>query len=223
MAEKANFSNIYKFYDLINSVITLGFDKSWREKASKKLAGTKVLDLGSGTGAAEKQLVDYEVTALDPDEKMLSLNNFSNKIIGSAEALPFENKTFDSVYCAFVWRNISDVDRAFEEIRRVLKDGGNFVLLDMTRPLNRFTKMLHMLGTFITLHFIGIVTLKFKEYRFLYTSLDKFEAPEIFLKKTNFTSFTLERMGIFGFVYLAVLENNYECFLVSFFLFSFIS
>ena len=201
-------SKIYKFYDGINSLLTLGFDKSWREKASKKLAGTKVLALGSGTGAAEKQLVDYEVTALDPDEKMLSLNNFSNKIIGSAESLPFENKTFDSVYCAFVWRNISDVDRAFEEIRRVLKDGGNFVLLDMTRPLNRFTKMLHMLGTFITLHFIGIVTLKFKEYRFLYTSLDKFEAPEIFLKKTNFTSFTLERMGIFGFVYLAVLENN---------------
>ena len=90
----------------------------------------------------------------------------------------------------------------------VLKDGGNFVLLDMTRPLNRFTKMLHRLGTFIILHFIGIATLNFKEYRFLYTSLDMYEAPEIFLKKNNFTSFTLERMGIFGFVYLAVLENN---------------
>ena len=198
MSKSANFSKIYKFYDGINSLLTLGFDKSWREKASKKLVGTKVLDLGSGTGAS----------ALDPDEKMLSLNNFSNKIIGSAEALPFDDKTFDSVYCAFVWRNVSDVDMAFEEIRRVLKDGGNFVLLDMTRPLNRFTKMLHRLGTFIILHFIGIATLNFKEYRFLYTSLDMYEAPEIFLKKNNFTSFTLERMGIFGFVYLAVLENN---------------
>ena len=95
-----------------------------------------------------------------------------------------------------------------DRIRRVLKDGGNFVLLDMTRPLNRFTKLLHRLGTFITLHFIGIATLNFKEYRFLYTSLDKFEAPEVFLKKNNFTSFTVERMGIFGFVYLAVLKNN---------------
>ena len=208
MSKSANFSKIYKFYDGINSLLTLGFDKSWREKASKKLVGTKVLDLGSGPGASEKQLADYEVTALDPDEKMLSLNNFSNKIIGSAEALPFDDKTFDSVYCAFVWRNVSDVDMAFEEIRRVLKDGGNFVLLDMTRPLNRFTKMLHRLGTFIILHFIGIATLNFKEYRFLYTSLDMYEAPEIFLKKNNFTSFTLERMGIFGFVYLAVLENN---------------
>ena len=208
MSKSANFSKIYKFYDGINSLLTLGFDKSWREKASKKLVGKKVFDLGSGTGSAEKQLVDYEVTALDPDEKMLSLNNFSNKIIGYAEALPFDDKTFDSVYCAFVWRNVSDVDKAFEEIRRVLKDGGNFVLLDMTRPLNRFTKLLHRLGTSITLHFIGIATLNFKEYRFLYTSLDKFEAPEVFLKKNNFTSFTVERMGIFGFVYLAVLKNN---------------
>ena len=208
MSKSANFSKIYRFYDGINSLLTLGFDRSWRERASNKLTGTTVLDLGSGTGAAEKQLVGYEVTALDPDERMLSLNNFSNKIVGSAEALPFDDKSFDNVYCAFVWRNVSDTDKAFEEIRRVLKDGGNFVLLDMTRPLNRYTKILHMLGTFITLHLIGIVTLNFKEYRFLYTSLDKLKPPEIFLKKTNFTSFTLERMGIFGFVYLAVLENN---------------
>ena len=208
MSKSANFSKIYRFYDGINSLLTLGFDKSWREKASKKLDGTKILDLGSGTGAAEKQLVDYEVTALDPDERMLSLNNFSNKIIGSAEALPFDDKTFDSVYCAFVWRNVSDVDKAFEEIRRVLKNEGKFVLLDMTRPLNTFTKFLHKLGTFITLHLIGILTLNFKQYRFLYTSLDKLETPEAFLKGSGFNNCSLERMGVFGFVYLAVLEKS---------------
>ena len=103
MAEKANFSNIYKFYDLINSVITLGFDKSWRDAASNHVTGTTVLDLGSGTGAALKQLQNYEVTAVDPDEKMLQLNKFSNKVIGSAEDLPFSDSSFDSVYCAFVW------------------------------------------------------------------------------------------------------------------------
>ena len=183
MSRSANFSKIYRFYDGINSLLTLGFDRSWRERASKKLSGTTVLDLGSGTGAAEKQLVGYEVTALDPDERMLSLNNFSNKIVGAAEALPFDDKSFDNVYCAFVWRNVSDPDKAFEEIRRVLKDGGRFVLLDMTRPLNTFTKLLHKLGTFITLHLIGILTFNFKQYRFLYTSLDKLETPEVFLKK----------------------------------------
>ena len=82
MSEKANFSNIYKFYDLINSVITLGFDKSWRNKASNQITGTRVLDLGSGTGAAFQQLQNLEVTAIDPDEKMMQLNQFSNKVIG---------------------------------------------------------------------------------------------------------------------------------------------
>ena len=207
MSRSANFSKIYRFYDGINSLLTLGFDRSWRERASKKLGGTTVLDLGSGTGAAEKQLVGYEVTALDPDERMLSLNNFSNKIVGSAEALPFDDKSFDNVYCAFVWRNVSDTDKAFEEIRRVLKDGGRFVLLDMTRPLNTFTKLLHKLGTFITLHLIGILTFNFKQYRFLYTSLDKLETPKVFLKKSGFNNYSIERMGIFGFVYLAVLKS----------------
>ena len=208
MSKSANFSKIYRFYDGINSLLTLGFDRSWRERASHKLTGKTVLDLGSGTGAAEKQLVGYEVTALDPDERMLSLNNFSNKIVGSAEALPFDDKSFDNVYCAFVWRNVSDTDKAFEEIRRVLKDEGKFVLLDMTRPLNTFTKFLHKLGTFITLHLIGILTFNFKQYRFLYTSLDKLETPEIFLKESGFNNYSLERMGVFGFVYLAVLEKS---------------
>ena len=208
MSKSANFSKIYRFYDGINSLLTLGFDRSWRERASNKLTGTTVLDLGSGTGAAEKQLVGYEVTALDPDERMLSLNNFSNKIVGSAEDLPFDDKSFDNVYCAFVWRNVSDTDKAFGEIRRVLKDEGKFVLLDMTRPLNTFTKFLHKLGTFITLHLIGILTFNFKQYRFLYTSLDKLETPEIFLKESRFNNYSLERMGVFGFVYLAVLEKS---------------
>ena len=208
MSRSANFSKIYRFYDGINSLLTLGFDRSWRERASKKLSGTTVLDLGSGTGAAEKQLVGYEVTALDPDKRMLSLNNFSNKIVGSAEALPFDDKSFDNVYCAFVWRNVSDNDKAFEEIRRVLKDGGRFVLLDMTRPLNTFTKLLHKLGTFITLHLIGILTFNFKQYRFLYTSLDKLETPEVFLEKSGFNNYFIERMGIFGFVYLAELKKG---------------
>ena len=208
LPKSANFSKIYRFYDGINSLLTLGFDKSWREKASQQLTGSTVLDLGSGTGAAEKQLVGYEVTALDPDERMLSLNNFSNKVLGSAEALPFDDKSFDNIYCAFVWRNVSDTDKAFKEIKRVLKDDGNFVLLDMTRPLNMFAKILHKLGTFIVLHLIGLVTFSFKQYRFLYTSLDKLEAPESFLKESGFNSYTLERIGIFGFVYLSVLKKS---------------
>ena len=204
MPESANFSNIYKFYDLINTVLTLGFDKSWRSKAADNLTGTSVLDLGSGTGAAFAQLMNYETTALDPDKKMLELNIFENKVLGTAENLPFDDNSFDNVFCSFVWRNISDTDKALDEIYRVLKPGGKFVLLDMTRPKNSILKILHKIGSFKILHLIGLLTFNLKEYRFLYRSLDFYPQPENHLKVDNFININIERMGLFGFVYLAV-------------------
>ena len=204
MSEKANFSNIYKFYDLINTVLTLGFDKSWREKAADNLIGTSVLDLGSGTGAAFDQLLNYETTALDPDKKMLELNTFEDKVLGSAENLPFEDNSFDNVFCCFVWRNVSDTNKALREVYRVLRPGGKFILLDMTRPKNPFLKILHKIGTFKVLHLIGLLTFNLKEYRFLYKSLDFYPQPENHLKKDTFIDLQIERMGLFNFVYLAV-------------------
>ena len=204
MSEKANFSNIHKFYDLINTILTLGFDKSWREKAADNLIGTSVLDLGSGTGAAFDQLLNYETTAIDPDKKMLELNSFENKVLGSAENLPFDDNSFDNVFCSFVWRNVSDTSEALEEVYRVLKPGGKFILLDMTRPKNSFLRLLHKIGTFKVLHLIGLFTFNLKEYRFLYNSLDFYPQPEEHLNKDNFIDFKIERMGLFNFVYLAV-------------------
>ena len=204
MSEKANFSNIYKFYDLINTVLTLGFDKSWRDKAVNNLIGNTVLDLGSGTGVAFDQLIDYDTIAIDPDKKMLELNSFENKVLGSAENLPFDDNSFDNVFCSFVWRNVSDENKALHEVYRVLRPGGKFVLLDMTRPRNPFLKMLHKIGTFKVLHLIGLLTFNLKEYRFLYKSLDFYPQPENHLDKDNFIDLKIERMGLFNFVYLAV-------------------
>ena len=207
MAKKANFSNIYKFYDFINSLITLGFDKSWRSKASSHISGTRVLDLGSGTGAALQQLQNYEVTAVDPDEKMLLLNKFEHKIIGEAENLPFPDNSFDSVYCAFVWRNLNDSELGLREVYRVLKPGGKFILLDMTRPKNNFLRTLHKVGTFKITLLIGLLTFNLKEYNFLHSSLDKYPQPEVHLSNDLFNNKDITRMGIFGFVYLSVMEK----------------
>ena len=204
MSEKANFSNIYRFYDLINTFLTFGFDKSWRDKAVNNLTGNSVLDLGSGTGAAFEHLINYRTTAIDPDKRMLELNKFENKIQGSAENLPFRDNSFDNVFCSFVWRNLSDTNKAIDEIYRVLRPGGKFVLLDMTRPKNSFLKIIHKIGTFTVLHFIGLLTFNLKEYRFLYRSLDFYPQPEDHLKKDNFIDLKIERMGLFNFVYLAI-------------------
>ena len=204
MNESANFSNIHKFYDVVNSLTTLGFDKSWRKQAAEKLNPGSVLDLGSGTGASYSNLINFDVTALDPDERMLSLNNFEKKVVGKGEDLPFNKNSFDNVLCCFVWRNVSDIEKAQSEIYRVLKPGGKFILLDMTRPKNSFLKLIHKIGTYILLHFVGLITLNLKEYSFLYKSLDFYPQPEVHLSKNNYTNLEIERVGLFDFVYLGV-------------------
>ena len=204
MNESANFSNIHKFYDFVNSLTTLGFDKSWRKQASEKLNPGSVLDLGSGTGASYTDLINFDVTALDPDEQMLSLNNFEKKVVGKGEELPFKENSFDNVLCCFVWRNVSDTEKALSEVYRVLKPGGKFILLDMTRPKNSFLKIIHKIGTYILLHFVGFITLNLKEYSFLYKSLDFYPQPEVHLSKNNYTNLVIERVGLFDFVYLGV-------------------
>ena len=204
MNESANFSNIHKFYDFVNSLTTLGFDKSWRKQAAKKLNPGSVLDLGSGTGASYTDLINFDVTALDPDEQMLSLNNFEKKVVGKGEELPFNENSFDNVLCCFVWRNVSDTEKALSEVYRVLKPGGKFILLDMTRPKNSFLKIIHKIGTYILLHFVGFITLNLKEYSFLYKSLDFYPQPEVHLSKNNYTNLVIESVGLFDFVYLGV-------------------
>ena len=189
-------------------MITFGFDKSWRRQAAENLKLGNVLDLGSGTGASYYDLKKYNVVALDPDESMLSLNKFEKKVVGKSENLPFDDNYFDNIFCCFVLRNVESIDNTFNEVRRVLKKDGKFILLDMSRPRNNVLKQFHKIGTYIVLHLIGLVTLNLKEYRFLHFSLDKLPPPEDFLIDINLEQKILRRMGIFGFVYLGVFEKK---------------
>ena len=152
MNKSANFSNIHKFYDLINSLLTFGFDRSWRRQAAANLKPGNVLDLGSGTGASYEDLKRFDVVALDPDENMLSLNKFENKVVGMSENLPFDDDYFDNIFCCFVLRNVNNIDKTFSEVTRVLKKDGKFILLDMARPRNNILKQFHKIGTYIVLH-----------------------------------------------------------------------
>ena len=154
-----------------------------------------MLDLGSGTGASYEDLKRFDVVALDPDENMLSLNKFENKVVGMSENLPFDDDYFDNI------------EKTFDEVSRVLKKDGKFILLDMSRPRNNILKQFHKIGTYVVLHLIGLITFNLKEYRFLHFSLDKLSPPEELLVDINLEKKMLKRIGLFGFVYLGVFEN----------------
>nr|WP_318385046.1 class I SAM-dependent methyltransferase [uncultured Enterobacter sp.] len=104
-----------------------------------------VLDMGCGAGHASFIAAEQvaQVTAYDLSRQMLDvvtaaakekgLNNISTQQ-GYAEALPFEDETFDlaiSRYSAHHWH---DVGQALREVKRVLKPGGTLIIMDVMSP-----------------------------------------------------------------------------------------
>ncbi|TSC84660.1 MAG: ubiquinone/menaquinone biosynthesis methyltransferase [Parcubacteria group bacterium Gr01-1014_13] len=103
------------------------------------IAGKKVLDVGAGTGRLSVALAnrDAQVTALDVSPKMLEKIKRKNAkiqtVVGDAESLPFKNETFEIVSAAFLIVHLKDPTRFFDEVYRVLKDGGIFVVTNINQ------------------------------------------------------------------------------------------
>lgn len=103
------------------------------------IKGKKLLDVGAGTGRLSLPLarLGAVVTALDISERMLMELYKKNKTVktvaGDAESLPFENETFDIVTAAFLIVHLKDPTRFFDEVYRVLNDGGLFVVTNINQ------------------------------------------------------------------------------------------
>ncbi len=103
------------------------------------LAGKKVLDVGAGTGRLSLPLANRgaQVMALDVSPKMLELvkkkNSQITTVVGDAESLPFADGSFDIVTAAFLIVHLKDPIRFFDEVYRVLKDGGKFLVTNINQ------------------------------------------------------------------------------------------
>jgi 2-polyprenyl-6-hydroxyphenyl methylase/3-demethylubiquinone-9 3-methyltransferase len=107
--------------------------------------GAVTLDVGCGGGllAEEFARLGCRVTGVDPSEPSLATARAhaarSGLVIdyrpGVGEALPFEDQSFDIVYCCDVLEHVADVDRTIEEIARVLRPGGVFLYDTVNRTL----------------------------------------------------------------------------------------
>lgn len=97
----------------------------------------KVLDVGAGTGRLVSRLVNAgaEVTALDISEEMLKKikNKNIKKIVGEAEDLSFDDNSFDVVIATFLIVHLKDLGRFFDEVYRVLKPGGLFLVTNINQ------------------------------------------------------------------------------------------
>lgn len=100
-------------------------------KSLTKVANPRTLDIGCGTGLATRELKQngFDVTGSDKDTVMIETAKKHGDnipyVVAPVEQLPFENETFDVVtaFTAFHWFTH---EKAVNEIKRVLKDGGIF-------------------------------------------------------------------------------------------------
>jgi demethylmenaquinone methyltransferase/2-methoxy-6-polyprenyl-1,4-benzoquinol methylase len=199
------FARIARRYDLINRILSFGQEQAWRRRGVDHLHPGRVLDLGSGTGAADPVLAGFDVVALDPVREMLALSPMPRRVTAVGEALPFESDSFDGVFSAYVFRNLTSVPGAVKEIARVLKPGRCAVIVDLARPRNRAAAALHRLGSAIFLPLAGLIARAPADYWYLHKSLDKLPPPEVMFANGPLRLEKTWRMGPLGFVYGAVL------------------
>ena len=202
------FARIARRYDLINRILSFGQDQNWRRRAVRHLPDGIVLDLGSGTGAAEPIFGDRRVVALDPVHEMLALSPIDEKVVAVGEALPFADGALDAVFSAYVFRNLTSVRGTLEEIARVLRPGGRAAIVDLGRPRNRWAAVLHRLGSAVFLPLAGLLVRAPADYWYLHRSLDKLGPPELLYVAQGLTVVESWRMGPLGFVHGVVLERT---------------
>ena len=208
----AVFGKIARRYDRLNRVLSLGRDQAWRRSAAERLPPGRLLDLGSGTGAARPLFGGRPTAALDPSRPMLDLNPMPVRVVGKGEALPFADRTFEAVFSAYVFRNLDSVDETLAEIARVLRPGGAAGVVDLARPRRAPAAALHRLGTAAVTPAAGFMVGAAAEYRWLHKSLDKLPPPERLysaasLREVPLRAEALWRMGPLGFVYGVILAK----------------
>lgn len=209
MSEQSDaiFGRIADRYDLINRILSLGREQAWRESAARLLPAGRVLDLGSGTGAAAPVFRDGQVVALDPVAQMLALSPIPLRVEGVGEHLPFADSSFDAVFCAYVFRNLTSVQQTVAEINRVLRPGGAAGVVDLSRPNHYVLRALHRMGSAVVLPLAGLLAGAPSEYWYLHRSLDKLPPPEVLLGGGPLLLEKVWRMGPLGFVYGALLRK----------------
>lgn len=172
MSLRPIFSSIARKYVWINTIITWGLDRIWRQKCAKECAlGHVIIDLCCGTGDLSQSIGEYSagdafLVGVDFNKEMLAeavnknregyrQNRNSTKkdgalglsfIVADAANLPLREDSVDTVGIAFGFRNLlyenPRAAKHLSEIARILQKGGRFVCVETSQPSNQFFKVL---------------------------------------------------------------------------------
>ncbi len=200
------FSRVYKKYDLMNDIMSLGVHRVWKEKFIDWMSpqpNTKLIDVASGTGDIAKLFSNKTnqpalITCVEPNREMLEQGKIklrkykSIKWVNSpAENIPVNDNTYDYYSISYGIRNVTNIDMALKEALRVLKPGGRFMCLEFSKIDNEMLNFLYKQYS-KTIPYIGKLVVGSDEpYKYLVESIDKFYNQKelaLLMKKNGFSN-----------------------------------
>lgn len=209
------FGRISKRYDILNRLMSFGFDLVWRRyliRMAEIPDNGKVLDAGAGTGDIALEIIIHNpsvrITAVDLTYEMIAVGKKrrGGKELdwcqADAENMPFPDSVFDAVTSGFLARNVPDITTMFKEQTRVLKSGGRIVCLD-TSPIPRnILKPLILIYYKFIIPFMGLLIAGEKNaYRYLPETTIEFLEPEVLAR-------TMEAAGLKNVDYKSFMFGN---------------
>lgn len=201
------FDNIAPTYDRLNHLLSMNIDRLWRHRTARTAARfnpSRILDVATGTGdmavALARRIPQAAITGTDISEEMmrvartkvaqLGLDGRIEFATGDAEHLAAADGSFDVVTVAFGVRNFEDIDAGLREMRRVLKEGGHLLVLELSTPRNRLFRRLYNLYSHRVLPRVGrMISHDGKAYEYLPASVDEFPAPAEFARRVREAGF----------------------------------
>ena len=184
------FHSVAQKYDVMNDLMSMGIHRLWKRltiELSGVRAGQRVLDIAGGTGdlaAKFSRLVgpEGEVVLADINDSMLKVgrDRLADKGIAgniqfvqaNAQCLPFPDDHFDCITIAFGLRNVTDKDEALRSMYRVLKPGGQAMVLEFSKPTVKALSPIYDAYSFKILPFMGkLITNDAESYKYLAESI----------------------------------------------------
>jgi demethylmenaquinone methyltransferase/2-methoxy-6-polyprenyl-1,4-benzoquinol methylase len=193
---RAVFESVAGKYDLMNDLMSMGVHRLWKQFTLSQTGlrpGQRALDVAGGTGdlasGMAKQVGDEGLVILTDinaamlargRDRMLDAGVVRNLrcSLANAECLPFKDQTFDCVTIAFGLRNVTNKDAALRSMLRVLKPGGQAMVLEFSKPAPGL-KPIYDTYSFNVLPWLGkVIAQDEASYRYLAESIRRFPDQE---------------------------------------------
>ena len=189
------FSSVARRYDLMNDIMSGGLHRRWKDLFVGRVRprrGEAILDMAGGTGDVAFRLATSgaKITVADINTDMLDVGIERARRRGidglvwaqeNAEALSFEDSSFDAYTIAFGIRNVTYVEKALAEAHRVLKLGGRFYCLEFSQTRwPGFAGLYERYSRNVVPRLGRMVAGDADSYRYLIESIERFPDMEAF-------------------------------------------